>query len=149
MSLCLTCGLCCDGTLFSAALLEPGEADALGGRIRRNDAGNRLLQRCPALGPQADCKCAVYAERPHACRSFKCTVLLAVERGNMTLAEGQAALAEVLDVRDRLARALGAKDGRAAVEQVRDADPASLPDEARDALNQLNRAVVMLQFVTT
>lgn len=87
MDLCLECGLCCDGTLFSSMDVAPGEASSLpvvaeGGRLK-------VLQPCPAH----DGSCKVYSERPRSCREFSCAPLEAVESGTMTLAEARAILA--------------------------------------------------------
>ena len=147
MHLCLRCGLCCDGTLFHAVPLQPGEADALRGRVKLDDAETRLLQGCAALG--ADCACGVYEARPQACRRFRCAVLSALESGRCTEAEATSAIDEVLSLRARLSAELGLDDPRAAVGVLHDADPSSFPASARPLFEQLNRALVLLQLTTT
>lgn len=74
-TLCLQCGLCCNGVLFGDVRPEPGDRSPLfaGGRSRVN-------QPCPALN-SATCACAIYAERPARCRKFECKQLLAVAAG--------------------------------------------------------------------
>lgn len=75
--LCLTCGLCCDGTLFDGVQLESGEDPhalrQLGLPVKVSRAQNavaRISQPCAALGP--GCACRLYAERPRQCRAFEC-----------------------------------------------------------------------------
>jgi Fe-S-cluster containining protein len=74
--LCQSCGLCCDGSLFGRARLEPAEVEtARSKRLRVLDDGRGFEQPCPALvailaGGRRTC--SIYDERPLACRSFKC-----------------------------------------------------------------------------
>jgi Fe-S-cluster containining protein len=71
--LCLHCGLCCDGSLFGRVPLEPGEAERLADRpVDFAPHGRALEQPCRALGPHG---CAIYDERPAACRRFTCRLL--------------------------------------------------------------------------
>lgn len=89
MSLCLSCNLCCDGTIFTHVDLAPAEqalfrkeelCDVEGGRIA-------LAQRCSQLGTGG--ACGIYHNRPQKCRTFDCALLSRVERGEtaMDLAE--------------------------------------------------------------
>lgn len=70
--LCLSCGLCCDGSLFWAVPVDQGEdvPAAL-------DADGRLRQPCACF----DGACSIYADRPAACRKFDCRVLQTVQAG--------------------------------------------------------------------
>jgi uncharacterized protein len=78
-SLCLQCGLCCNGVLFADVRPEPGDSSPLfAGRSRVN-------QPCPAFN-SSTCACAIYAERPARCRKFECRQLIAVQAGNITAA---------------------------------------------------------------
>lgn len=70
-ALCLACGLCCDGSLFGRARLEPGEVErARKIGLRVLPSGGSFEQPCSALGEGR--ACAVYTERPNACRAFVC-----------------------------------------------------------------------------
>lgn len=76
-SLCLQCGLCCNGVLFADVRPEPGDNSPLfAGRSRVN-------QPCPALN-SATCACAIYSGRPARCRKFECRQLLGVQAGEIT-----------------------------------------------------------------
>jgi hypothetical protein len=70
-ALCLSCALCCDGTLFGGAPLEPDEVEPAvraGLRVFRSD----FEQPCAAL---RGCSCSIYEARPRACRKFECRLL--------------------------------------------------------------------------
>lgn len=71
-TLCLQCGLCCNGVLFADVRPERGDASAL---FKRH--GPRVAQPCPAFNFE-NCRCALYADRPARCRKFECKQLLAV-----------------------------------------------------------------------
>jgi hypothetical protein len=100
-TLCQRCGLCCDGTLFARAPVEPAEVPALAARglaIDWPEGGMPgLRQPCAAL---AGLSCAIYAERPAGCRRFECRLLGALGEGEVGLEE---ALEVVADARARVA----------------------------------------------
>jgi len=76
-SLCLQCGLCCNGVLFADVRPEPGDPSPLfAGRSRVN-------QPCPAFN-SGTCACAIYAERPARCRKFECRQLIGVQAGKIS-----------------------------------------------------------------
>jgi Fe-S-cluster containining protein len=74
--LCQSCALCCDGSLFGRVVLQPGEVKtARRNRLRVLRSGKGFEQRCATLetaGAGGQCRCAIYAERPLACRQFTC-----------------------------------------------------------------------------
>src|SRR3989338_6467788 len=96
MSLCLTCGMCCDGTMFQVVAVTPEEAARLEGQVELTADRSKLVQGCRAL---SGCKCGVYEQRPAVCRTFKCLVLASLEEGNLSQAEAQEAIADVLSRR--------------------------------------------------
>ena len=77
-TLCLQCGLCCNGALFADVRPEPGDTSPL-----FNGRRSRVAQPCPAFDA-ATCACAIYAERPLRCRKFECRQLLGVRAGTTT-----------------------------------------------------------------
>jgi uncharacterized protein len=74
-TLCLQCGLCCNGVLFADVRPEHGDRSPLFAQH-----GPRVAQPCPAFHA-GDCTCALYADRPARCRQFECKQLLAVGAG--------------------------------------------------------------------
>ena len=115
-SLCLQCGLCCNGAIFGDVKLQPGESSR-----RLKQLGLPLLPGragCAARFTQPCCAfqnglCQIYAERPHHCREFECLLLKRVHAGDVEYSE---ALRTVQTARKRLAgvctllRELGDKD---------------------------------------
>lgn len=105
--LCAACGMCCDGTLFAHGVLEPGEPEPAGARVAWEEDARCFAQPCP----QYNGGCAIYADRPTACRAFRCGVLEDLAGGVLDAASARARIAEVKAVVDDLAQALGVRDG--------------------------------------
>lgn len=85
-SLCLRCGLCCDGTLFGSVELRlEDDEDRLRdlGLPIRQPGRPRFSQPCPAL--DANRSCQIYGERPCQCRKFECALFQSVHRGRTEL----------------------------------------------------------------
>ena len=93
-SLCLSCGLCCDGSLFWGVSLEEGEVSP-----SPTDEAGVLRQPCACF----DGACTIYSARPTECRAFTCHVLDAVTEGSR---DRDWALAQIAGMR----RILGALD---------------------------------------
>lgn len=143
MSLCLFCGLCCDGTLFGTAPLEAGEAERLAGRIALAPDGTMLLP-CRALD---GCRCTVYDDRPAVCRAFNCLALAQLQRGEISEEDARGFIAEVFDRRRRLADELELEDDVEALRQARRlAKEDALSPEATAALERLARALFFLNL---
>jgi len=79
-ALCRSCGICCDGTLFtSVSLCDTDVVPALvaaGIKIVVRGPERSFEQPCAAHGGQA---CRVYANRPSICRTSRCKVLVELE----------------------------------------------------------------------
>ncbi len=84
-TLCLACGLCCDGTLFTRVPLRPEESvpDLLDARSTATGA-RYLPQRCAGL---TGTTCGAYAQRPLACRRYECLLFGATREGEVSLPE--------------------------------------------------------------
>jgi uncharacterized protein len=104
-NVCLGCGLCCDGTLFShLGVLDEHD---LGYPLRQ--LGVRLIVEsdppafelpCPAL---ADGACTIYDQgRPRACSWFVCDLAEAVAAGRTAPADARATIAATQALRDRV-----------------------------------------------
>ncbi|HXI51382.1 MAG TPA: YkgJ family cysteine cluster protein [Candidatus Saccharimonadales bacterium] len=100
--LCLTCGLCCDGTLFKDVELQPGDApadlEARGLPLRRVHGKTKFPQPCAALN---GCRCEIYRARPSHCRQFECLLFQSVSQGRTAIED---ALRIIRDARGRAAR---------------------------------------------
>lgn len=105
--LCVSCGLCCDGTVHDYANIESPADVADASRFAKfeiiND-GRAFRLPCTAH----DCgKCQVYEFRPKVCRDFQCITLKALLRGDVTFPEARKI---VEDAKERRANILnGAK----------------------------------------
>lgn len=83
-SLCLECGLCCNGVIFADVELQPAEAQRLKAQslVSSQDNGPvKLLQPCAAFD---GCRCRIYSDRPTYCRQFECLLLKNVQSGKVT-----------------------------------------------------------------
>ena len=84
-SLCLTCGLCCDGTLFSSVRLKQDDKvaplKAVDIKFISNEDSNEFKQPCAA---HKNCTCTVYRDRPQECRAYKCELLKRFERNDIS-----------------------------------------------------------------
>jgi hypothetical protein len=121
-TLCLACGMCCDGNLFTQVPLAEDEAVRLRGRglavIQREDGSPALRQRCAALVGRC---CAVYEERPGGCRRHVCML-------HAALAADEVSVTEALEIVARAHTLLAAADAALGP------GPAAVMQRARQAL---------------
>jgi len=83
-NLCLSCLLCCDGTLIGFVQLEREEILPLKGLLEIEEDSNGsgiFLHPCKNLCADG---CTIYEDRPKMCRSFNCGLLNAVEQKEIT-----------------------------------------------------------------
>jgi len=86
-SLCLECGLCCNGVIFANVQLQPGDntvrLKSLGLALISNRSSKIGLQKfkqpCTAFD---GCRCQIYSDRPKYCRQFECLLLKSVKSGH-------------------------------------------------------------------
>lgn len=89
VSLCLECGMCCNGVIFARLRLHADDdANRLREllplrKVRKNGADScyQFAQPCKAL---VDGKCSIYSERPRYCREFECVLLQELTQGKVT-----------------------------------------------------------------
>ena len=117
-SICIGCGLCCDGTLHATAKVQPGdEAVVTAARLAIEEEGERRFFRQPC--PNFSCgSCTVYGHRPPVCRTYQCALLLNVEAGEVSKP----------DARETIASA------KKLVAAVRAIDPTAVTPAQRSAL---------------
>jgi Fe-S-cluster containining protein len=97
-TLCLQCGLCCNGVLFADVRRGRGDPSAL---FKWN--GPRVPQPCPAFNGK-DCTCNLYDDRPRRCRKFECKQLMDAKDGTTTIKK---ALAQISTARKLAAKVEG------------------------------------------
>jgi uncharacterized protein len=115
-TLCVGCGLCCDGSLFAdvelAGRSEITRLEVLGLEIEDDGATRALLpQPCAALRER---RCSIYPHRPKCCRTFECRLLQQVRSGAVEVGRAKGLIAGALERIDRvraLIRELGQPEG--------------------------------------
>ncbi|MBK9756037.1 MAG: YkgJ family cysteine cluster protein [Nannocystis sp.] len=119
--LCTSCGLCCDGNLFTQVPLLADEVALLRRRglplLARGDRLPVVEQRCAALAGSC---CTIYDERPQGCRGYRCMLHAALAADEVGLEEALAVVVQTQALLGALADALppghGAPLRRARVE---------------------------------
>ena len=74
--ICISCGFCCDGTLFHQAILQPGEKGSLPEKIEQAyfKKEDQEFFKLPCL--YFDQKCTIYdQEKAIICSAFRCQLL--------------------------------------------------------------------------
>jgi uncharacterized protein len=147
-SLCLECGLCCDGTVFAAMTIQADERDyveSLG--LTTTPDGDRFLspQPCPAF---RDGCCSLYTTgRPLACSAYSCQLLYARRHDTLSHEDCLAVIAEVRHVAREVERAMGLDVDtftRAAItDYVEEHAPDEDPEEHREFLVAFTRLAGM------
>ena len=85
-SLCLDCGLCCDGSLFDVVELLDSEVNPVGPTRMLKSGGRAFNQPCQCF----DGKCSIYESRPERCAAYLCDTAKLVNSGWLSLGRGQA-----------------------------------------------------------
>ncbi len=153
-SLCLECGLCCNGVIFADVQLQPEDNAAklrsLGlafPKTRNPKPETRnFLQPCSAF---EGCRCRIYSDRPTYCREFECLLLKSVKAGRTDTAEARriirSALQRVKKVK-RLLEDLGDTEETLALSKrfrrmKRKLESSPLDDETAEKFGNLTLAV--------
>lgn len=114
-TLCRSCGLCCDGSLFGRARLAPDEVDdARRIKLRVVPNGASFAQPCTAWKPGVGC--GVYLERPRTCRKFSCKLFERHRTEGGPLAPRLQAVARVRELARQMER--GAREGSPVHEEL-------------------------------
>lgn len=106
VELCMACGLCCDGTLFSFVPLNDADTpSSLEVEISINDENGKLsfAQPCNLYSPRG---CAKYANRPTACREFHCYLIEAYRRRDIASSDVRATIGQARQLMDSVTAAL-------------------------------------------
>ncbi|MFW6275291.1 MAG: YkgJ family cysteine cluster protein [bacterium] len=79
LNICLSCGICCDGTLLGFVQLESEERSRLRKLMDIEEVGDKgfFFQPCSKLGCNG---CTIYPDRPKKCGEFQCKMLKAFEK---------------------------------------------------------------------
>lgn len=99
--ICVSCGFCCDRTLFDYAKLQEGEErfESMNFEFNRDNDELSFIQPCHHFCE----KCTIYdQDKPAICSAFRCSVLKSVEKEEMTADKAMNMIAEVRKERDNL-----------------------------------------------
>ncbi len=93
-TLCVNCGMCCNGVLFTNARAEPDEVARLRehGLVVEQVRPGRTQFRLPCPHHHEG-HCGIYSDRFLKCRTFRCALLKRLDEGETSLAEAQATVA--------------------------------------------------------
>jgi hypothetical protein len=153
--ICVQCGFCCDGTLFSHALLQPGERDTLPPKLEqqyvRFDDRDYFRQPCPYF---AGC-CTIYDQpKMTICSSFRCQLLRNVDAQAVSQARAIQIVRDMVRLRTDIYQLYRQTLGynapadfislQAAVVQV--AQTTSTDDPTRDGIDRLVIKCTMLTY---
>ena len=92
-TLCLSCGICCNGTLYGSVVIEPTErerVERVGLRVLASDGGTELTMRQPCTALRG-VLCSVYEDRPASCARYECSLRKSVAAGG-SLPEARATI---------------------------------------------------------
>jgi len=101
--ICVTCGFCCDGTLFAYALLNPGEKGNLPERIEENvfSEGEKDYFRQPCRYFEG--RCTIYdRKRADVCGSYRCQLLRDFSDGSISYGQALGMVERARQVRSEL-----------------------------------------------
>lgn len=100
-SICVGCGMCCDGTLFGRVdVTDADDLDHLrsvGVQLRARGSGTDFEQPCSC---SVDGRCTVYDHRPTTCRTYSCLLLQMRVTGDITRSQALDVIARTKARRD-------------------------------------------------
>ncbi len=112
-AVCLTCGFCCDGTLFGHAVLKAGEKGSLPALIEKNVfmIEGKDYFRLPCL--YFDGKCTIYgSSRADVCGSYRCRLLGDMAEGRIRQGEAHEIVRRARLMREEIREAYKSFSGK-------------------------------------
>lgn len=101
--ICVTCGFCCDGTLFKHAILEPGEQGNLPTKIEKQYGKQNESEFFTLPCAYFDGKCTIYDQkRASICGAFRCRLLKNLSKGRVTHANALQTVAGTKALRNEI-----------------------------------------------
>jgi|GEM_PF-844599 len=104
LNICLSCGLCCDGTLIGHVQLSNEELPTLRGIMDIEDENNNgfFLQPCNKYCDG----CSIYSQRPKQCADFNCGLLKSVEQKELDFDSATAVIKKVKQKKNTIEKML-------------------------------------------
>lgn len=100
--LCITCGLCCNGTLFNYADMKSNEIEQvvrLGMKPLGEPTPDSFSLPCPNLDGTM---CSCYHDRPAVCGDFMCSLVDALQDGEIDMATSLQVVARTREISGEL-----------------------------------------------
>ena len=108
-SICLSCGLCCDGSIFTRITLALSDRvdilEAAGVVLSKKDERTEMRLRCTAL--DGTC-CTIYEDRPVRCGLFTCALHRRHSAGEVGTDEALATIAKTRELQAKVLDGLAA-----------------------------------------
>lgn len=109
-TLCLACGICCEGVLHNHATADAEELkriEGLGVSLYEKQDYPAFALPCPC---HVDRCCTVYDQRPAACEAYKCSLLQAAQEGKRSFSEAHRIVEQAREVMGRIYETIGRRD---------------------------------------
>ncbi|PZR04844.1 MAG: zinc/iron-chelating domain-containing protein [Archangium gephyra] len=138
-TLCLSCGLCCDGTLFRQVAITPEERvrlEELRIGTGRKRGGDVMPLPC---GKLVGTCCSIYEARPGGCRRFVCALGRRLQGNELSLHEAQLHVRDMHERLEVLRQALGLESSSMILRTAREAidGAAPVPDGVTEAFKRV------------
>lgn len=117
--LCVSCSICCDGTLYQRVAVTEQEIERLKGRgdfFTKTNGDLRMRLGCTNLKPNG--ACAVYQDRPRVCARYRCHLLKRVESGETKTEDAAETVQHIKAVRAITWECVAKAMGRDAVTKI-------------------------------
>lgn len=101
--ICITCGLCCDGTLFKRAILKAGEKGNLPKKMETayEKKGDEEFFHLPCSYFEG--KCSIYDQKKaHICSAFRCNLLKEFAQNKVSKSEALSIVDNAMQLRQEI-----------------------------------------------
>ncbi len=109
-ALCLACGACCDGTLFTHAELDADESARLGARLRMLPLSSERPAFAQPCSAHDGAGCTLYEQRPSVCSRYRCELYKACEAKTAKVDASIALVRRIKVLAARVREKLGSDD---------------------------------------
>ena len=111
--ICVACGLCCDGTLFERATLQPGEKGTLPDKMDMNYFRIRDVEYFRLPCPYFREKFTIYDQKKAiVCSAFRCRVLDDLTERKVTEQDAMETVKRAVEMRNEIQKLHSAVSGR-------------------------------------
>lgn len=80
--LCTRCGVCCDGTFFEEAMIQPSDLNPVTEKLDLLRKDGKIKIKLPC-SHHVNYRCTIYEHRPSVCRAYECKLLKECKEGKV------------------------------------------------------------------